>query len=824
MKALEFMNNPMKPNRSTSHSGSLRAKLIMGNLLVTFLAIAGMGLYIYYRAQQSNNYLTTQLDKSVYQQAQDQLTSISGEQTLHLDNFFISIRKDITTIGKALGNIISEEQTLGFGNYWNASESLARLPNGSWDNPNTDIASIFIPAKVALTTNLVTRLNTAIHLDFIIPPLLAANPDVVAIYFGGESGETLYYPNIDLANIVPPDFNVTSRPWYVNASPTTNPEQKAVWSDPYLDAALNGLVITNSIPVYDTNGTFTGVAAMDIQLNRITDIIANIRAGKTGYAFLIDKDKRLIAMPETGYQDLGISPDSLPLGDYLDESAIATPLPPEFWDLVSNMAAGKNGFTTITINDIERFAIYQPVPEVNYSIIVIVPTQELLAEAIAANEQISQVTRNTIFVSIFLTGAILLAAMLLTIGIGNRLTQPLLALTKTAEEISGGNLSAEAYIGTQDEIGTLAKAFNSMTARLRDMIENLEKRVIERTQALERRAVQMQAALEVGRAAASMRNIEELLPRITQLISQRFGFYHVGIFLLDERKEYAVLRAANSKGGQAMLKRGHKLQVGQAGIVGYVTGTGEPRIALDVGEDKVYFQNPDLPETRSELALPLAIGSKVIGALDVQSTEEAAFSQEDLITLRVLADQISIAIDNARLFSEGQSAIEAIRRAYGDIRSTAWQKILAEKQKPLGYASLPTGNLVPVPEDAPPEALRAMQTGELILSGDQQTLYAPVVIGHPIGVITLKQRGSTRWTEADIKVINSLAEQLGTALESARLYEQIQDRAQTESMIADITSRIGSSIELETIMKTTVEEIGRIFSGSEILLQLKRGK
>jgi GAF domain-containing protein len=274
-----------------------------------------------------------------------------------------------------------------------------------------------------------------------------------------------------------------------------------------------------------------------------------------------------------------------------------------------------------------------------------------------------------------------------------------------------------------------------------------------------------------------------------------------------------------------MLKRGHKLQVGQAGIVGYVTGTGAPRIALDVGEDKVYFQNPDLPQTRSEMALPLAVSGNVIGALDVQSTEEAAFGEEDLMTLRVLADQISIAIDNARLFSESQSAVESVRLAYGEIRSTAWQNIFVEKQKPFGYSSLSNGKIIPVAEESSPESLKAIQTGIPTLSKDKSTLHVPVkVLGSSIGVIILKQRGGARWTAQDIEVVNTLSDQLGTALESARLYEQIRERARTESLITDITSKIGSSIELDTIMETTVEEIGRIFGGSEILLQFKREK
>lgn len=812
-----------KPAKRALNLGSLRVRLILSNMLIIFIALSVMGLYVYYRAQQSSDYLTTQLEESVYQQARDNLDATSKIQTAQLNNFFLEIKNNITEIGTALGNMLSNEQTIGSGGYWNASEAISRLPTGSWDNANAETASIFIPASNDLTESLVAELNAARQLDFLVPPLLEANPDVVAIYFGGPRGETIYYPNIDLAAIVPPDFDVTQRPWYLAAAPGKNPELQAVWSDPYLDAALNGLVITSSYPIIDGRGKFRGVTAMDIQLTRITDIISNIRVGESGYAFLLDAEFRVIAMPEAGYQDLNIAAELLPLGEVLDETKVAASVSQEFWDLIANMAAGNSGFETLTIGGVERFIVYEPVPEVGYSIAIVVPTQELLAEAIATNQQIAESTRSIVFVGILLTVGILVVTLFLMLGVGNRLTRPLISLTRTAEEIEQGNLDARASIDAQGEIGTLAHAFNSMTAQLRDTIGNLEKRVADRTRALERRTEQMRAALEVGSAAVSVRDLEELLTRITHLISQRFGYYHVGIFLLDERQEYAVLRAANSRGGQAMLARGHRLRVGQEGIVGFVTGSGQPRIALNVGEDKIYFQNPDLPQTRSEATIPMVASGQVIGALDVQSTDEAAFEEEDLITLRVLADQIAIAIENARLLAESQKSIEAAQRAYGEISRVSWQAIFEEKLRPLGYSALPQGNIAPVTaEELSPEHLQAIRTGKAILSQDERLLYAPIkVLGNPIGVIRLKQKDDVRWTSQNIAIITSLADQLGAALESARLYEQIRDRARRESMVAEITSQIGSSVELETILQTTAREIGRLFAGSEVVLQFK---
>ena len=205
---------------------------------------------------------------------------------------------------------------------------------------------------------------------------------------------------------------------------------------------------------------------------------------------------------------------------------------------------------------------------------------------------------------------------------------------------------------------------NEINRELETLSGNLEQRVNERTaeleianQQVERRAEQFEAIAQVSRIISSIQEQEELLPRITRMISQYFGFYHVGIFLLDENKQFAVLRAANSEGGERMLARKHSLEVGQTGIVGYVTSTGNPRVALDTGADAVYFDNPDLPETHSEMALPLKAGGQVIGALDVQSTEPNAFTQEDVNILSTLADQVSTAIQNARLYDESREAL-----------------------------------------------------------------------------------------------------------------------------------------------------------------------
>jgi GAF domain-containing protein/HAMP domain-containing protein len=427
-------------------------------------------------------------------------------------------------------------------------------------------------------------------------------------------------------------------------------------------------------------------------------------------------------------------------------------------------------------------------------------------------------TRNLVVISILIS----LAAIAAALGLTQLLVAPILGLARTSERIAHGDVEATADVRTKDEIGYLADGFNIMTARLRDLITGLEERVAERTQALERRAVQLQAAADVGSTAARLRDLDELLRQVTRLISQRFGFYHVGIFLLDERSEYAVLRAANSEGGQRMLGRGHKLKVGQVGIVGFVAATGQPRMASDVDEDTEFFNNPDLPLTHSEMALPMIAGKKTLGVLDVQSTQQAAFSEEDITTLKVLADQLVIAIENARLFTENQNALDAARRAYGQMGREGWQRLLREARTDLGFISLGEEEVRPASGDVSPELIQTLRAGEPVLGSSAATLYLPVQVrGQGIGAIRLDKKAARgSWSDEDVALARALAEQLGTALESARLYNDISQRAEREFAISEIVSKIGSSIQLDTILRTTVQELGQVLGDTEVILQL----
>ena len=440
----------------TASSISLRTRLVLGHMIVTFIAVAGLGYYVYYRAQQQNAYLTNQLDNSVRQQAEIQLVATSTEQAATINDFFATISKNVESVGTTADILLSNEALFNQMGYWDANKSLSRLPNGSWDNPNTEPSSVFLPAKVSLTFPLVAKLTALKQLDFLAPSILKSNPDIIAIYFAGTSGEVLYYPNIDLASQVAPDFDVTQLLWFFNSEPTQDPKRQVVWSAPYLDPTRNGLIVTDSIPVYDTAGDFLGSIAMDVQLNRITKIVSNIHVADTGYAFLIDQNYKLIGMPSSGYKELGISPEVTPLGQVLSPTKTSAQIPAGFWKALNNMRLGQNGIQTIQINGVEHFIAYSPLPSVGYNLAIIVPSQELLTSVAATQEQITQSARNTLIFSALLVLAILIIALLASYAISSALMLPLGTLTKTAQEITAGNLAATAEVKGRDEIGTLA--------------------------------------------------------------------------------------------------------------------------------------------------------------------------------------------------------------------------------------------------------------------------------------------------------------------------------------------------------------------------------
>ncbi len=429
--------------------------------------------------------------------------------------------------------------------------------------------------------------------------------------------------------------------------------------------------------------------------------------------------------------------------------------------------------------------------------------------------------------NLLITNLLFIAAMLAFVGLGMGITirytlAPLNEMQRIAQKVAQGQYDTTfTDVKRKDEIGELGRAFNTMINQVRDLIANLDARVRERTAALERRASLLQATSDVGSIVIAGQEIEQALHQIAIRISERFGFYHVGIFLIDERGEYAVLRAANSTGGQRMLARQHKLRIGQVGIVGYVAATGQPRIALDVGQDAVYFDNPDLPETRSEMALPIVINQQIIGVLDIQSREANAFTDEDIHVLQTLANQIAIALENARLYQEAQQVSRTLNRLLEERTLSSWREF--SRRRPVaGFVSIAQGGLLELPEpQLGPVHQRALQEGKPQITDDGYTLIAPIILRKTIiGLLRLKkQSGLPPWSEDEKNMVTILLDQLAAAIENARLYTETQQQALIDRAIGDISSRLSMAVDVESILREAAISLGRYLSNTEVVIK-----
>lgn len=489
-------------------------------------------------------------------------------------------------------------------------------------------------------------------------------------------------------------------------------------------------------------------------------------------------------------------------------------------------------------------------------------TEETLAQLRDTSQRQETITGGVLTQLLILGLSVSVIAIAASLFVTRSIATPLTGLAERASDIAAGDLTRTVEVKRKDEIGVLAQAFNSMTTQLRELISSLEQRVADRTHELEQRAVQLATAADVGRAATSILDLEDLTLRVVDLVRERFGLYYAALFLIDEQNQYAVLEAGTGEAGRVMKEEGHKLEVGSLSMVGTACALRQARIALDVGAEPVRFDNPLLPHTRSEMALPLMVGDRVVGALDVQSTEQAAFTEEDITILQLVADQVAVAVENARRFSEEAEILEAtspIFRAGRQLASAGAtdeivQAILdtvaetdadgcaiaridtrgssAEIETVTflggwdrsGEFPVPTG--VPIPAQAshlPPSMVERRWTVEditedtqmpedaqksLVQMGFQAMTNIPLRVGERvIGFVLVYRAAPGAFSAVAVRLYETIADQAAVALERARLLEETQHRAARERMLREITDRMRRATDMDSLMQITVQEM-----------------
>lgn len=551
-----------------------------------------------------------------------------------------------------------------------------------------------------------------------------------------------------------------------------------------------------------------GVGMFATTLDQISRDIVETRFGETGIIYVVDARDRIVVHP-----DAAIADQILDIHDSL---------------VVTKMRLDRENEFNFVDADGVRWQVYAQVLNNGWGVIVQQEWDEL-------HRPLLDIGRAGVVVAA--VGAILLGALMFFTM--RQAFMPIDALTATATAIVEGDLTREAPILSEDELGVLAKTFNSMTAQLRGSIGALELGVAERTADLEQRTAYLQASAEVSRAAASILDPDVLISQVVELVRERFDLYYAGLFLVDETRMWAVLRSGTGEAGQAMLARQHRIRVGE-GMIGWSIAHAEARMASHAEVDEVRVTNPELPDTRSEAALPLRSRGEVLGALSVQSTQPDAFDDATLTVLQTLVDQVGIAIDNARLLAQAQESLEAERRAYGLQMSQDWD-LLARTRAIPGYvgaravadAAAPDAkqevSLFPAEGEWSPEMHAARRTRQSVqgYTDGMPTLAVPIQVRNQVvGVLNFSKSqdapglsSDDTWTHEEVNLLEALAEQMGQALESARLYRQTQLRAAREGVIREISDQMQRATDLPALVRVTTEALNKTLGGSRVYVR-----
>ncbi len=399
--------------------------------------------------------------------------------------------------------------------------------------------------------------------------------------------------------------------------------QQTYLAPPELDRQTNRFFINVYTPLFDQAKTPIGVLVGRVNSGELAQLMS-ARAGldTTGETYLVKSNGAAVTQLRYGSLFSPVQSDQLRAG-------------------IAAQAAGSGVYASY--HNTPVYAAWRWLPELQAALVA----EEASSEITHATDL---VTTAIIVVALIVIGLAVVGAVLST----RNLATPIEQLEQTAGAIAAGDLQQRSSIEREDEVGSLAHSINTITTQLQSLTVSLDERVQARTE-------QLRTSAEVGRKAVSVLQPDRLLREIVNLIAERFGFYYVAIFTLDQTGQYAVLREASGETGRILKEQGHQLEVGGQSMVGFVTAHRRPRIALDVGDDAVRFANPLLPNTRSEIALPLLMSDHVLGALDVQSTAEAAFDETSATLLQSMADQVAIALNNALSFAESEAVIQRSR-------------------------------------------------------------------------------------------------------------------------------------------------------------------
>lgn len=343
----------------------------------------------------------------------------------------------------------------------------------------------------------------------------------------------------------------------------------------------------------------------------------------------------------------------------------------------------------------------------------------------------------------------------------------------------------------------------------------------------------LQASAEIGQVMTRVLSLDELLPRAVNLIRDRFAFYHVQVFLLDETKTQARLVASTGEVGEKLLTRKHSLPVGSRSVIGRVTQTGEPAIARDTDSDIVHLRNELLPNTRAELALPIMDGDNIIGALDVQSARPNAFTPTDIQALQVMSNQLATAIlnaqlferqaknvqENKRLFLEAETNLREIQRLNQQLTQQAWLDYLRVRSDTIGV-TLDQSELIPQADWSETMREAARRRRAIVSDDDKKVIAMPIMLrGQSLGVVEIEMSDSAQPGDT-LDMVQAVTQRLAIALDNARLFEEAQQTTAQEQWINDIVSHYQSASSVNEVLQITLTELSQTLGAKRSSIRL----
>lgn len=787
--------------------------ILLGLTIAATLTLIAVAIYTTNTTGASAQRISSQ---ALQTQAEGYLVQLTKSSINEYDSVLEGVLKETRNLAGYTAYVFDHAEDFTNEGFWLTEDHMHQGEQGQLINGPDDLSSVYVPATTSLDDQSRRDIRTSAYLDYLFASIYKNSNNIEAIYFASPRDVLRYYPNIDLGTILPADFQATGRVWYAGSVEQSASQRTPWWTPPYVDATGLGLVTTAAMPVYDKYGDLIGVVGLDITLNEMIAAIKQTSFMQTGYSFLVDKTGHAISLPDQGFEDIMGRPPQ-PGEFYSDISTTVTAFSP----IIERMLSGEEGFESINVGDQQLYISYAPIKSTGWSLASVIEADDVLSSLAPLQTEFERRTRS-LLLRVILPGSVLAIVFAILTGLllTNRIVNPIQDLAAAVDKFRAGHHQITLDREYDDEIGLLAKSFNAMANQIHDLVNQLEGRVSERTRELERRNLQMRVAAEVVRDATAIQDLDELVIHAVELIRGRFGFYHTGLYLTDIKNEYIVLRAGTGNAGREMLNSGYKQRIHRTqqdyeatepfGLVGIAVGNRQIRIVSNLDEEGFIYRNQMLPETHSEIALPLIVGDRVLGALDIQSQFPNAFGEDDITALQIISDQLAIAIQSAQLFAEVQESLLELQTIYSHYSREQWQD-LKQSREIVGY-QYNSQLVTPIHEKT--------NGGQHTEKNEPQPLQVPLEVrGQVIGELDI-------WPESaslrgyGLELIEDIATRLSQVMESARLFEQAQQQASREQMVGEITGHIRETLDINTILHTAAQEILQALRLRDVTIKL----